>query len=146
MRSMARARERGPVFNGCSPGVHDLAMSPPSCAHPAGAASAGRVATYWSHAVHNWSTVYGLTYRRGIDQRPDVIAGSFHSSGPWTFKMETAAIVLGVSRRHAFRRCERRRARGRRLRRASSYENDWDGPTLIGVLAVHCLPVVVAAH
>ena len=27
---------------------------------------------------------------------------------------------------------------------ASSYEDDWGGPTLIGVLAVHCLPGVIA--
>ena len=27
---------------------------------------------------------------------------------------------------------------------ASSYEHDWGGPTLIGVLAVHCLPGVAA--
>jgi hypothetical protein len=27
---------------------------------------------------------------------------------------------------------------------ASSYEADWGGPTLIGVLAVHCLPGVIA--
>ena len=27
---------------------------------------------------------------------------------------------------------------------ASSYENDWGGPTLVGVLAVHCLPGVIA--
>jgi hypothetical protein len=28
---------------------------------------------------------------------------------------------------------------------ASSYEDDWGGPSLIGVLAVHCLPGVIAA-
>jgi hypothetical protein len=28
---------------------------------------------------------------------------------------------------------------------ASSYEEDWGGPSLIGVLAVHCLPGVIAA-
>ena len=27
---------------------------------------------------------------------------------------------------------------------SSSYEDDWGGPTLIGVLAVHCLPGVIA--
>jgi len=27
---------------------------------------------------------------------------------------------------------------------ASSYEHDWGGPSLIGVLAVHCLPGVVS--
>lgn len=27
---------------------------------------------------------------------------------------------------------------------ASMYEDDWGGPTLVGVLAVHCLPGVVA--
>jgi hypothetical protein len=26
----------------------------------------------------------------------------------------------------------------------SSYEDDWGGPSLIGVLAVHCLPGVIA--
>ena len=29
-------------------------------------------------------------------------------------------------------------------RDASSYEDDWGGPSLIGVLAVHCLPGVIA--
>jgi hypothetical protein len=28
---------------------------------------------------------------------------------------------------------------------ASSYEDDWGGPSLVGVLAVHCLPGVIAA-
>jgi hypothetical protein len=28
---------------------------------------------------------------------------------------------------------------------ASSYEDDWGGPTLVGVLVVHCLPGVIAA-
>jgi hypothetical protein len=28
---------------------------------------------------------------------------------------------------------------------ASSYEEEWGGPSLIGVLAVHCLPGVIAA-
>jgi hypothetical protein len=28
---------------------------------------------------------------------------------------------------------------------AASYENDWGGPSLIGVLAVHCLPGIIAA-
>jgi hypothetical protein len=28
---------------------------------------------------------------------------------------------------------------------SSSYEDDWGGPSLIGVLAVHCLPGVIAA-
>jgi hypothetical protein len=27
----------------------------------------------------------------------------------------------------------------------SSYEDDWGGPSLVGVLAVHCLPGVIAA-
>ena len=27
----------------------------------------------------------------------------------------------------------------------SSYEHDWGGPSLIGVLLVHCLPGVIAA-
>jgi hypothetical protein len=27
----------------------------------------------------------------------------------------------------------------------SSYEHDWGGPTLVGVLAVHCLPGLLAA-
>jgi hypothetical protein len=26
----------------------------------------------------------------------------------------------------------------------SSYRNDWGGPSLVGVLAVHCLPGVIA--
>ena len=26
----------------------------------------------------------------------------------------------------------------------TSYENDWGGPSLVGVLAVHCLPGVVS--
>ena len=28
---------------------------------------------------------------------------------------------------------------------SSSYEHDWGGPSLAGVLAVHCLPGVIAA-
>jgi hypothetical protein len=28
---------------------------------------------------------------------------------------------------------------------ASSYQADWGGPSLLGVLAVHCLPGVIAA-
>jgi hypothetical protein len=28
---------------------------------------------------------------------------------------------------------------------ASAYEDDWGGPSLVGVLAVHCLPGVIAA-
>jgi len=28
---------------------------------------------------------------------------------------------------------------------SASYENDWGGPSLVGVLAVHCLPGIVAA-
>jgi hypothetical protein len=27
---------------------------------------------------------------------------------------------------------------------ASSYRDDWGGPSLLGVLAVHCLPSVIA--
>ena len=27
---------------------------------------------------------------------------------------------------------------------AASYEDDWGGPSLVGVLAVHCLPGVIA--
>ena len=27
---------------------------------------------------------------------------------------------------------------------ATSYRNDWGGPSLLGVLAVHCLPGVIA--
>jgi hypothetical protein len=27
---------------------------------------------------------------------------------------------------------------------ATSYEDDWGGPSLVGVLAVHCLPGVIA--
>jgi hypothetical protein len=29
-------------------------------------------------------------------------------------------------------------------RDSSSYEDDWGGPSLVGVLAVHCLPGVIA--
>jgi hypothetical protein len=28
---------------------------------------------------------------------------------------------------------------------SASYEDDWGGPSLVGVLAVHCLPGIVAA-